>query len=140
MEALAQLFIQVALVVVVEVIMLIHMQVVELELAVKDMLMADKFNVTNQPGGDGGGAGAAGASGTNSSSGGGQGGVGVSSTIDNSATYRGGGGSGCALVVGGAGPAGGNGGGGVGKSYSRWDMAQLILAVTVDTELVALVS
>ena len=43
MEALAQLFIQVALVVVVEVIMLIHMQVVELELAVKDMLVADKL-------------------------------------------------------------------------------------------------
>ena len=43
MEGLAQLFIQVALVVVVEVIMLIHMQVVELELAVKDMLVADKL-------------------------------------------------------------------------------------------------
>ena len=43
MEALAQLFIEVALVVVVEVIMLIHMQVVELELAVKDMLVADKL-------------------------------------------------------------------------------------------------
>lgn len=73
--------------------------------------------ITGSSGYDGGGGGGAGAVGANASGNtGGAGGIGVSSSINGSATYRAGGGGGGGNNAGGTAGAGGNGGGGNGSN------------------------